>query len=92
LVTVAAAGWRGEVALEAPTVETTQIEQSPVSASAPVMVRMEVGVSEMSTKNVVVGQVPVPMSPTSAAIGRTILEEALPQEVSASPSDDAGPS
>jgi hypothetical protein len=56
------------------------------------MGRAEAGAFEASVENVAVGQVSVPMPPTLAATGWTVLEEVLLQEGSASPGDGTGPS
>lgn len=87
--TTAMVGRTEENALEAPAVETAQPGPSPVPAATSVMGRTETGTS---AEDVVTGRVPVPMSPTPAATRRTVLEEALLQEGSASPGVGVRPS
>jgi hypothetical protein len=89
---MAMAGRTEEGALEVPTVETVQTEPLPMPTFVSAMGRAEAGAFEASVENVAVGQVSVPMPPTLAATGWTVLEEVLLQEGSASPGDGTGPS
>jgi hypothetical protein len=91
-VAMATAGQTEEGMLEAPAVETAQLEPSLVPAAVSVAGRTEAVVSEASVEDVVMGQVSMPVPCTPAATGQTILGEALPQEGSASPGVGAGPS
>jgi hypothetical protein len=73
-------------------VETAQPEPPPKLATMSVTGQTKMGMSEASAEDAVMGWVSVPISPTPAATGRTVLEEALPQEGSALSSVGAGPS
>jgi hypothetical protein len=91
-VAVATVGRTAEGALEASVVETVQPAPSPVPAATSAMGQKEAGVSEVSAEDMATGQVSMPVSPTPATTGHTVLEEALLQEGSTLPGVGAGPS
>jgi hypothetical protein len=83
-VAAAMVGQMEESMLEALTVETAQSKPSPVPTAPFMMGWAEAGTFEASAEDVATSQVFMPMSPTPAATGQTVLEEALPHEGSAS--------